>query len=423
MAKHVLNKTTHTTWMIDETGDTWILGEKGRITAAGIPGIYADAPIGFAKVEIDGRIDLAPQSFGLYLQAQTIRVNIGETGRISASDYAVVYSNNTGSFFIRNSGVLEGFWGIAAYTAQDSADIRNSGHIHGDFYGIAAGGAGALIVNSGTVKAQAGIFTQNLPSDLDDPLDADNATHIVNCGKVTGSDYSVGATGVAISLRNSGTLNGDVSLDAGEDVINNRGGAIRGDVRLGAGDDVIKAAGTLTGVIHGGLGDDVVTLASPATLYVELANEGTDTVRISATYRLGANVENLTLLGKASHTGIGNRLDNSITGNKGDNALYGLDGVDTLDGGKGNDLLTGGGDTDMFVFKPGCGRDTITDFEDGVDCIDLIAFGINGISSIDDLAISQPGDDAVIRIGDRDVLILRHVDAGSIDAGDFLFAT
>lgn len=79
----------------------------------------------------------------------------------------------------------------------------------------------------------------------------------------------------------------------------------------------------------------------------ENINAGTDTVKSSVNWTLGANVENLTLTGSALN-GVGNSFKNSITGNAADNTLAGngsddsLDGksgVDKLDGGSGNDLL------------------------------------------------------------------------------------
>ncbi|WP_313137435.1 calcium-binding protein [Paracoccus jeotgali] len=69
-----------------------------------------------------------------------------------------------------------------------------------------------------------------------------------------------------------------------------------------------------------------------------------------------------------------------LNGGSGDDRLFGDAGDDTLIGGTGRDTLTGGGGADVFVFMPEPGRkpplpDLITDFESGVDLIDLSGFG------------------------------------------------
>ncbi len=72
-----------------------------------------------------------------------------------------------------------------------------------------------------------------------------------------------------------------------------------------------------------------------------------------------------------------------LAGGGGNDRLAGGDGDDLLIGGAGRDLLTGGAGTDVFVFTeladslPGAARDVITDFERGVDRIDLSAIDAN----------------------------------------------
>ncbi|MBX8626054.1 calcium-binding protein, partial [Pseudomonas glycinae] len=76
-------------------------------------------------------------------------------------------------------------------------------------------------------------------------------------------------------------------------------------------------------------GDRVIELGTSAT---EI-----DTVLSSIDYALTANVENLTLLGAASISGVGNELSNTLIGNSGNNTLDGKGGADIMDGGAGND--------------------------------------------------------------------------------------
>ena len=86
----------------------------------------------------------------------------------------------------------------------------------------------------------------------------------------------------------------------------------------------------------------------------ENPGQGTDTVVASVDYRLGDNVEKLTLSGADALTGRGNALDNVIAGNG------------------GNNTLAGAGGNDLFIFAAtGNGLDRITDFGPG----DAIAIG------------------------------------------------
>ena len=110
--------------------------------------------------------------------------------------------------------------------------------------------------------------------------------------------------------------------------------------------------------------------------------------------------------------------DDDMTGGPGNDRLFGGQGNDTLIGGQGDDRLAGGPGADVFVFGPGDGADTVTDFSNGTDRIDLTAFDIESIEAFTMTA----GDDGV-------TLDLTGIDGGTIlladlttlpDAGDFL---
>src|SRR4029450_10659315 len=87
----------------------------------------------------------------------------------------------------------------------------------------------------------------------------------------------------------------------------------------------------------------------------ENAGEGTDQVNSSASFVLGADVENLTLTGTSGISGNGNDLGNKIIGNAGDNFLSGNNGNDKLTGNEGNDQFFGGGGADSM--NGGTGND------------------------------------------------------------------
>lgn len=68
---------------------------------------------------------------------------------------------------------------------------------------------------------------------------------------------------------------------------------------------------------------------------------------------------------------FGGAGNDTLNGNGGNDILLGDDGNDIISGGAGNDVLTGGAGADSFNFAAGSGVDTITDFEIGVDKINL----------------------------------------------------
>ncbi|EEW25544.1 beta strand repeat-containing protein [Rhodobacter ferrooxidans] len=93
--------------------------------------------------------------------------------------------------------------------------------------------------------------------------------------------------------------------------------------------DVFRVANPLLqDTLTGGAGNDTYVLARN-DIVVEAVGGGTDTVQSSISHALGANVENLVLLGTAGLSGTGNALNNVITGTLGNNLINGLGGVDT----------------------------------------------------------------------------------------------
>ena len=115
--------------------------------------------------------------------------------------------------------------------------------------------------------------------------------------------------------------------------------------------------------------------------------------------------------------------DDTISGGRGDDALSGGAGSDRLDGRTGSDVMAGGRGADTFVFTSSFGElpssDVITDFEAGLDLIDLSDTSLH--SYVDLIgATSQVGTDVVIDMGDSDIT-LEDVMLSELSSGDFLF--
>jgi len=136
-----------------------------------------------------------------------------------------------------------------------------------------------------------------------------------------------------------------------------------GDDRLrgGGGNDVLKG-GAGDDTLLGGTGDD------------RLADGmGSDTLRGLAgndTLLGGGSADRLTGGGGADRLRGGGGSD-TLDGGPGGDRLFGGTGRDRIIGGAGRDTLAGDTGADEFVFRPGAGRDRITDFEPGTDRLEL----------------------------------------------------
>ncbi|HMX16603.1 MAG TPA: calcium-binding protein, partial [Rhodocyclaceae bacterium] len=141
----------------------------------------------------------------------------------------------------------------------------------------------------------------------------------------------------------------------------------------GGGNDTLNgAAGADT--MAGGAGDDTYYVDDPGDAVVELGGEGIDTlITTSATFTLGANVENLVILATGDLGLTGNELSNVLTGGTGNDTLDGGSGTDTLNGGVGNDsyvlhdgsvvIEAAGGGTDAATYSGSFGYTMATNLE------------------------------------------------------------
>jgi hypothetical protein len=102
--------------------------------------------------------------------------------------------------------------------------------------------------------------------------------------------------------------------------------------------------------------------------------------------------------------------------------LQGTSGKDVIFATDIQDVLTGGAGQDQFVFKPissGTVQHTITDFESGIDRLDVRQFSGFSAASIPG-AMQQQGSDTLITLDGHDTLLLKNVFAASVHASDFI---
>ena len=219
-------------------------------------------------------------------------------------------------------------------TLTGSADINGTGN----------GVANVITGNSGNNTLDGGAGADTMTGGPgNDTYVVDNAGDVVTEALNEGTDtvqssvtYTLGANVENLTLTGSANINGTGNASptsspatAGNNTLD--GGAGADTMIGGAGNDtyVVDNAGD---VVDGGCSTKAPTPC-----------------RASASYTLGANVENLTLTGTANINGTGNDLDNVITGNSGNNMLTGGAGNDTLDGGLGADTMIGGPGNDTYV--------------------------------------------------------------------------
>lgn len=182
------------------------------------------------------------------------------------------------------------------------------------------------------------------------------------------------------------------------------GGAGNDTLLGGAGGDTLDG-GTGADSMMGGGGDDLYLVDDSSDILTEDSGAGSDMVRSSVTHELGANFEDLELLGLAAVNGTGNDLANAITGNDAANLLSAGDGSDTLNGRGGNDTLVGywgndvlDGDAGNDSLEAGNGADTLeggggNDTLVGWDDADRMAGGEG-----DDLYVVDNVGDAITEI-------------------------
>jgi Ca2+-binding RTX toxin-like protein len=340
----------------------------------------------------------------------TIQIN-GTVNATTSGKTAILTNGSETTINVGQTGVVNGYYGIYAY--GDDTQITNNGQITGTNVAVAIAFADhGKFVNNGTVAGEIVVdrsdkvnivlgkdsVITNTGSTMDIATEEGQKTHVVNRGEITSGNWGVYMRDGDDTLVNRGSIVGGLTLGDGDDVFDNRGGKI---------DHWVSGYG----------GDDTFIIDKKIDID-EAVGGGNDTIKSTISMNISTGVyeadeiENLTLLGGKDHNATGNSFDNLIRGNGGDNKLAGLAGTDTVFGGKG---------ADTFIFHTGDGKDTVSDFKNGVDHLNLKSW--SAITDFADLKahhLTVSGDDVVIHAG-TDSLTIEHMSKAELDASDFVF--
>lgn len=380
-----------------ELGGRAVIANAGQFISLNGGGVFIDGSN--ALVHNSGTMTTADMSIRLYKGGNIIR----NSGEIASGDQGIWadYSRNV----IVNSGDITAYTQAVhiGSTGGGEGVLRNSGSLVSETFttlAIQTGTNTGEVYNSGSILNSEGIGVQMIGT-------ADNLLR--NTGDIVAGTYALLGGSGAETLRNLGTMDGDVSLSGGHDWVVN-GGSIAGDVDLGAGDDTYrgKGAGAVSGAVSGGDGNDF------------LRGSGADDT-------LDGGNNNDTIYGRGGDDVIlGGIGQDALFGGDGDDTLSGGDWSDTLNGGRGDDALTGGAAADTFVIIRNAGHDVITDFQNGSDKIDLSAFGLRSAdyATIVAPALTGAGNGATLldldALGGSGSLLIEGLFLGQANAADFI---
>jgi len=236
------------------------------------------------------------------------------------------------------ANTLRGNAGINVLDGKAGVDVLDGGE-GSDIYlvGLASDHAAAEIADSGNGGSDEVRFAASSSGTLT-LFAGDTGIERVVIGSGLG-EVAVSSGTLALDVDASRVANAlSVLGNAGANVLTGTAYADRLDGGAGA-DRLIGGGGADT--LIGGAGNDVYVVDSgDAIIEASTLASEIDRVESYVDWILGANLENLTLLGTGNLAGTGNALNNTLTGNAGANRL---------DGGQGADILLGGAGDDRYV--------------------------------------------------------------------------
>ena len=363
----------------------------------------------------DGTVNFGVQGIGLAGQttgAISTVINTGILRHVAALDDPdrgdIAVNINIDNVRMVNSGLIEAGGGIIS--GGSNIVVINSGTINTTDAAVSFnGGSNCSLTNNGTINSSDSFALAAVVLSLGDNLVANNTGTITSAGR--------GIAGDMTRVLNSGDIVaadiGVFDFSAKKFALTNSGLIVGGTVGVSAyaeGDvtgSVVVNTGTISGQFGGGptglsvqMQGDIGRIINQGTLVgnVEMycarnavANAGT--IQGDIVFFGDVNVYAATGSGVVTGDIIGNGGTCRFQGGTGIDRLFGGESGDILNGGGGNDVivggtgqdvLTGGMGADSFIFamtediRWANRSDRITDFQSGIDHIDLSAFMAGG---------------------------------------------
>jgi Ca2+-binding RTX toxin-like protein len=203
------------------------------------------------------------------------------------------------------------------------------------------------------------------------------------------------------------------SIFNGTDAGESRSGTDGYDIFHGRGGDDSFFAGDGPDVAYGGEGNDILVMGAGQNFA-----DG------------GAGNDTITASGSGGSVLLGGEGNDSFTGSFDNDVIDGGAGSDVISSLHGNDVQTGGAGGDTFVLRGdlriafrGIGDDAITDFQTGLDRIEIETFSTPGFSSFANIAanLADGPNGAVLTVGDEGTVTFLGLSAASLSAADFSF--
>jgi trimeric autotransporter adhesin len=392
LGNNLENLTLTGTAAIDGTGNSLankITGNAGANTLTG--GTNSDSMTGGTGNDIyivDATGDVVTETSAVALESDTVKSSVDFTLGANLENLELTASAEKGTGNTLNNTILgndlnntidgkvgtdtmTGGLGNDTYTVDATGDVvTETSTLNTEIDEVKSSATYTLGNNVENLELTGTVAINGTGNSLDNNITGNTAANLIDgkggndimTGKAGNDTYTVDATDdvvTEIAAEGTDTVNSSATYTLSNanvenltltlkgttltaaDNINGTGNASKNIITGNAGVNTLTGGGD-TDTLIGGLGGDIYVVDVTGDVVTETSTLATekDTVNSSATFTIGANIEDLNLTGSGGINGTGNTLNNTIKGN---------DGINTLSGGTGNDTMEGLAANDTYI--------------------------------------------------------------------------